>query len=135
MLMFCFFIAVFSSASWFIYAVMFINSKLADAHLWEQNSEQMLLTLAVLFVPVMIIWMVFGYINQFLTNRGMNTKQNELLKQLQNADKFLLLKVYCNMELQSKVHLHQLLLLPVTTELQFLYSWNQFLQQLECGVS
>ena len=62
---------------------MFINSKLADAHLWEQNSEQMLLTLAVLFVPVMIIWMVFGYINQFLTNRGMNTKQNELLKQLQ----------------------------------------------------
>ena len=83
MLMFCFFIAVFSSASWFIYAVMFINSKLADAHLWEQNSEQMLLTLAVLFVPVMIIWMVFGYTNQFLTNRGMNAKQSELLKQLQ----------------------------------------------------
>ncbi len=83
MLMFCFFIAVFSSASWFIYAVMFINSKLADAHLWEQNSEQMLLTLAVLFVPVMIIWMVFGYTNQFLTNRSMNAKQSELLKQLQ----------------------------------------------------
>lgn len=83
MLMFCFFIAVFSSASWFIYAAMFINSKLADTRLWEQNSEQMLLTLAVLFVPVMIIWMVFGFINQFLTNRSMNAKQSELLKQLQ----------------------------------------------------
>lgn len=83
MLLFCFFITVFASASWLIYAFMFVSSKLADSRLWEQNPEQMLLMLSVVFLPVLIIWMVFGFINQFITNRGMNIKQNELLNQLQ----------------------------------------------------
>lgn len=83
MLLFYFFITVFASASWLIYAVMFVNAKLADSHLWEQSPEQMLLLLTVLFLPVLILWMVFGFINQFVTNRGINVKQNELLNQLQ----------------------------------------------------
>lgn len=83
MLLFCFFITVFASASWLIYAVMFVNAKLADSHLWEQSPEQMLLLLSVLFLPMLVLWMVFGFINQFVTNRGMNIKQNELLNQLQ----------------------------------------------------
>ncbi len=83
MLLFCFFITVFASASWLIYAFMFVSSKLADSRLWEQNPEQMLLMLSVVFLPVLIIWMVFGFINQFITNRGMNIKQSELLNQLQ----------------------------------------------------
>lgn len=83
MLLFCFFITVFASASWLIYAVMFVNAKLADSHLWEQSPEQMLLLLSVLFLPMLIMWMVFGFINQFVTNRNMNVKQNELLNQLQ----------------------------------------------------
>lgn len=83
MLLFCFFITVFASASWLIYAVMFVNAKLADSHLWEQSPEQMLLLLSVLFLPMLIMWMVFGFINQFVTNRNINVKQNELLNQLQ----------------------------------------------------
>lgn len=83
MLVFAFFTAVFSSASWLIYAVMFVNTKLASEELWEQSSQDMLLLLAVVFLPVLVIWSVFGYVNQFLVNRGMSRKQNELLKQLQ----------------------------------------------------
>lgn len=83
MLLFCFFITVFASASWLIYALMFVSSKLAESRLWEQSPEQMLLMLSVVFLPILIIWIVFGFINQFITNRGMNIKQNELLNQLQ----------------------------------------------------
>lgn len=83
MLLFCFFLTVFASASWLIYAFMFVSSKLADSRLWEQSPEQMLLMLSVIFLPVLIIWMIFGFINQFITNRAMNVKQNELLNQLQ----------------------------------------------------
>lgn len=83
MLMFCFFVTVFASASWLIYAVMFVNSKLAETRLWEQSTEQMLLMLTVVFLPMLIIWLIFGFINQFTTNKAINVKQNELLKQLQ----------------------------------------------------
>lgn len=83
MLVFAFFSAVFSSVSWLIYAIMFINSKLADERLLSQDLSTMLMFLAVIFLPILTIWMIFGYVNQFLINRGMNTKQSELLTQLQ----------------------------------------------------
>lgn len=83
MLVFAFFGAVFSSVSWLIYALMFINSKLADERLMAQDLSSMLMFLAVLLLPILTIWMIFGYVNQFLINRGMSKKQNELLTQLQ----------------------------------------------------
>ncbi len=83
MLVFAFFGAVFSSVSWLIYAVMFINSKLADERLMSQDLSTMLMFLAVVFLPILVVWMIFGYVNQFLINRGMNKKQSELLTQLQ----------------------------------------------------
>jgi hypothetical protein len=62
---------------------MFINAKLADERLMAQDLSSMLMFLAVVLLPILVIWMVFGYVNQFLINRGMNKKQNELLTQLQ----------------------------------------------------
>lgn len=83
MLVFAFFSAVFSSVSWLIYSLMFINSKLADDRLMAQDLSSMLMFLAVVLLPILTVWMIFGYVNQFLINRGMNKKQNELLTQLQ----------------------------------------------------
>lgn len=83
MLVFAFFSAVFTSVSWLIYSLMFINTKLADERLLTQDLSTMLMFLAVIFLPILIIWMIFGYVNQFLINRVMNKKQNELLTQLQ----------------------------------------------------
>ncbi len=83
MQMFAFFMAVFSSASWLIYAFMFVRAKLEAVSLWEQSPEVMLLMLSVIFLPLLTIWMVFGYVNQFIGSRSMNRKQTELLTQLQ----------------------------------------------------
>lgn len=82
-MLFIFFTAVFSSFSWMIYAVMFVKSKIAAEGLWEQSPEMMLSVIAIVFIPVLVIWMIFGYINQYINVRSMNRKQNELLTQLQ----------------------------------------------------
>ena len=83
MLFFAFFSAVFSSVVWLIYSVMFVNTRLAESHLLEQEPEMMLILSATVVLPILVIWMVFGYFNQFLSNREMNRKQSELLTQLQ----------------------------------------------------
>lgn len=83
MLVLAFFGAVFSSVSWLIYSLMYVNSQLAEEHLLSQNLSTVLMFLSVVLIPILIIWMIFGYINQFLINRGMQKKQSELLVQLQ----------------------------------------------------
>lgn len=83
MQIFAFFLAFFTSVSWLIYAILFVQSKLATEGLWEQSPELMLTLLAVIFLPLLTIWMVFGYVNQYVINKQMNRKQAELLTQLQ----------------------------------------------------
>ncbi|MBR1825382.1 MAG: hypothetical protein IJ770_02230 [Alphaproteobacteria bacterium] len=83
MLMFAFSTAVFSTVMWLIYAVMFVRANLADTTLLEQDGTTMLTLLAIVILPILTVWMVFGYLNQFLINRIMNRKQSELLVQLQ----------------------------------------------------
>lgn len=82
MLFFAFFSAVFTSAMWLIYSVMFVHAKLAEQQLMEQEPQTMLILLATVILPILVIWMVFGYFNQFVANRAMNRKQTELLTQL-----------------------------------------------------
>ena len=83
MQMFAFFLAMFTSTGWLIYATMFVRSKLEAEGLWEQSPEMMLMLLSVVVLPLLTIWMVFGYVNQYINNKQINRKQNELLTQLQ----------------------------------------------------
>lgn len=83
MLVFCFFAAVFSSVSWLIYSLMFVYGKLAEESLFSQDINLMLTYTSVVFLPIFVIWAVFGYINRFLSDRSLNRKQSELLNQLQ----------------------------------------------------
>ena len=83
MLAFTFFIAVFSSASWLIYAWMYINSKFASLNLWELPSSELLSLVAIVVVPIITVWAIFGFINQYVNNKGILLKQSELLRQLQ----------------------------------------------------
>ena len=81
--MFAFSSAVFSSVVWLIYATMYVRNVLTDTTLMEQETTAVFAIVAIIVLPVLAIWMVFGYFNQFLVNRAMNRKQNELLTQLQ----------------------------------------------------
>ena len=83
MLMFAFFAAVFSSVCWLIYSLMFVHIKMAESGWFDLDAENMMMFMATVFLPIWVIWAVFGYVNQFLTNRSMSRKQGELLTQLQ----------------------------------------------------
>ena len=83
MLFFMFVSAVFSSAIWLIYSIMFTHTQLADAHLFEQEPQTILILLAISVLPILVIWMMFGYLNQYLSNRDTLRKHSELLTQLQ----------------------------------------------------
>ena len=83
MLMFAFSTAVFSTVIWLIYSVMYVRTALGEAVFMEQDGATMLTLLAIIILPILTVWLVFGYLNQFLINRIMNRKQSELLVQLQ----------------------------------------------------
>ena len=83
MLAFAFFVAVFSSVSWLIYAGLFIDSKFSSLTLWELPSSELLSLMAIVLVPILTIWVIFGFINQYINNKGILLKQSELLHQLQ----------------------------------------------------
>ncbi|MBQ9034559.1 MAG: hypothetical protein IJ099_01185 [Alphaproteobacteria bacterium] len=83
MQVFAFFLAFFTSCSWLIYALMYVQSKLEAENLWVQSPEMMLTFLGVVFLPLLTVWMIFGYVNQYINNKQMNRKQTELLTQLQ----------------------------------------------------
>ena len=83
MLAFAFFVAVFSSVSWLIYAWLYIDSKFSSLTLWELPSSELLSLMAIVLVPILTIWVIFGFINQYINNKGILLKQSELLHQLQ----------------------------------------------------
>lgn len=83
MLAFAFSTAIFSSTVWLIYSIMYIRNILAETGLMEQDASTMLTLIAIIILPILIIWLIFGYLNQFLGSRSMIYKQTELLTQLQ----------------------------------------------------
>ena len=103
MLSFAFFCAVFSSASWLIYAVFYIRSQMLDGGLFLQSPDIMLNYLAILLLPILLIWLIFGFINQFFGNRFANIKQTELLRQLQKNQDYTDLVVRVMLEAEHEI--------------------------------
>ncbi len=103
MLNFAFFCAVFSSASWLIYAVLYIRSQALDGGLFSQSPDIMLSFLAIVLAPVLLIWLVFGFLNQYLGNHSANEKQTELLRQLQKNQDYTDLVVRVMLEAEHEI--------------------------------
>lgn len=103
MLTFAFFCAVFSSASWFIYAVLYIRTQLIDGGLFSQPADIMLSYLCIFVLPILLIWLVFCFINQYFSNRSANEKQTELLRQLQKNQDYTDLVVRVMLEAEHEI--------------------------------
>ena len=67
-LAFCF--SIFSSVTWLIYASLFVFDKLNGLPLNSLSLFDASIYMAFLLLPVFVLWMVFGHISQFLTNRN-----------------------------------------------------------------
>lgn len=103
MLNFAFFCSVFCSTGWLIYAVMYVRGIALDGGLFSQSPDIMLSFLAIALLPILLIWLIFGFINQYLSNRRASEKQTELLRQLQKNQDYTDLVVRVMLEAEHEI--------------------------------
>lgn len=82
MLAFAFFIAVFSSLMWLIYMFNYLYDKLAGVTFSSLGLADLSIYVALIILPILVLWMVFGYINQFMSFRTLNNNMYSLFKQM-----------------------------------------------------
>ena len=82
MLALAFFVSVFSTVVWLIYAFLFVIEKLAGIALTSLSLFDAAIYTAFMILPVFVLWAVFGYINQYLQTRNLNSNMLALFKQM-----------------------------------------------------
>lgn len=87
MLALTFFISVFSTVFWAIYATMFVLDKLHGVYFNQLGLMDASIYVAFIILPIFLLWSVFGYITQYLNNKNIQDSMYSLLKQMKkNAD-------------------------------------------------
>ena len=82
MLALAFFLSVFSSLFWLIYAGLFVADKLGGIPLTGLSLFDAALYTSFLLLPVFFIWAVFGYVNQYINNRAFGRNIVSLLSHM-----------------------------------------------------
>lgn len=82
MLALAFFISVFSTVSWLIYTFMYIGEKLNGISFNSLGLVDISVYTSLVLLPILILWMVFGYINQYLLSNTFNKNLYSLFKQM-----------------------------------------------------
>lgn len=82
MLTVLFFITVFSSLLWFVYALLYIHGLLAGTDLNSVNAATMAMYAGLTVLPVWIVWQIFGFINQYFRTRGIDARLSQLFNQM-----------------------------------------------------
>lgn len=82
MLTLAFFISAFVSTSWLIYAIMYINDHLDGAQFSSLPLQESTEYIALVLLPILIMWMIFGYVHQFFATKFISRKTFKLLQQM-----------------------------------------------------
>jgi hypothetical protein len=81
-LAFAFFVSVFSTIVWLIYSGAYVSESLGDLSLFSLGLANVFSYVALVLMPVLILWMVFGYIAQFISYRNFNRNLYSLFRQM-----------------------------------------------------
>lgn len=79
-LAFAFFAVVFATFTWLIYIFGYVSDKLGGAALSQLGLLDFSIYTAIAVLPILILWMIFGYVNQYL-NFNQVSKHTKLLFQ------------------------------------------------------
>ena len=82
MLALAFFAAVFLTLTWLIYILMYIQDKLGGASFSQLGLLDLSLYVAIAVLPILILWMIFGYINQYISFAHISQNSKILYQQL-----------------------------------------------------
>ncbi len=104
MLAFYFFSLVFSSILWIIYIFSYINTKLGSMPFKSLGLADMTVYLALVLLPLFVLWLIFGYCNQYLANKNNAKSLANILNQLKKCQDYsdLLARVLIESEQQIK---------------------------------
>ena len=82
MLALAFFASVFSTFLWLIYMFMYLKDKLGGMSFGSLGLSDISLYIALLVLPVLVLWMIFGYVTQYLNFHRLNDNMYSLFKQM-----------------------------------------------------
>ena len=104
MLAISFFALIFSSLLWFIYSLRFIFDNLKGISFFDAGLANVLLYTLLVCLPIFLVWMVFAFINQYLSNRNFGMQMQKLFQQMKKNQDYsdLLARVMIETEQQVK---------------------------------
>lgn len=104
MLAFAFFVSIFSSLLWLFYALMYISENLNGVSASTLGIMDMSIYVSFVVLPIFVIWIVFGFINQFITNRFFNKNLYSLFVQMKKSQDYtdLMARIMLESEQQIK---------------------------------
>ena len=104
MLAFSFFVAIFSSFMWLIYALAYINDNTVGIKFSSLGLTDISIYVALTVLPIFLLWMIFGYINQYITNRKTNKALYLLFTQMKKNQDYtdLIARIMLESEQQIK---------------------------------
>jgi len=76
-----FFCLIFSSLLWLFLSIGFVLDSLSGISFFDAGIANIILYSLLVCLPIYFIWAVFGYINQYVHNRTVDTRLQLLLKQ------------------------------------------------------
>ena len=88
MLAFSFFAAIFSSLLWLIYAVAYVQDNTVGTKLSSLGVVDLSIYVALVILPVLVLWVVFGYINQHINNQKTSKALYQLFLQMRKNQEY-----------------------------------------------
>ncbi len=99
-----FFTLIFSSLLWLIVSIRFVADNLNGISFLEAGTVNLLMYVLLVCLPILIMWMVFGFINQYLNNRTTLFQMQKLFAQMKRNQDYsdLLSRILIETEQQVK---------------------------------
>lgn len=82
MLALSFFSIVFSTILWLVYSFVYISENAAGISMSSLGLVNLAIYIALVCVPILIMWMIFGFINQFVHNKNTSISFGRLFQQM-----------------------------------------------------
>lgn len=73
---------VFATIVWMVYAIKFINASLSGISFFEAGILNVLLYVLFVCLPVLLVWIIFGFINQYVHNQSTSRQMFKLFAQM-----------------------------------------------------
>ena len=81
-IVFSFFVSVFATIIWLLYSIAHISDGLGGMPFDSLSAQDASIQMLVVVIPIFIVWMIFGYVLQFVQARSINSNMVSLFKQM-----------------------------------------------------